>query len=86
MIWPAETLVGPGVGTPLPVGTGGGPGYTGGSYGGPSTGPAYGAPPGFPSRHGAGTTPSHALGAYPCQDHVSAHDRPSRLGCPSREP
>ena len=41
--WPAETLVGPGVGTPLPVGTGGGPGYAGGSYGGPSTGPVYGA-------------------------------------------
>ena len=40
--WPAETLVGPGVGTPLPVGTGGGPGYAGGSYGGPSTGPVYG--------------------------------------------
>jgi len=39
---PAETLVGPGVGTPLPVGTGGGPGYVGGSYGGPSAGPVYG--------------------------------------------
>lgn len=35
--------MGPGVGTPLPVGTGGGPGYAGGSYGGPSSGPVYGA-------------------------------------------
>ena len=45
----AETLVGPGVGTPLPVGTGGGPGYLGGSYGGPSSGPVIGMLPASPA-------------------------------------
>ena len=45
----AETLVGPGVGTPLPVGTGGGPGYVGGSYGGPSSGPVIGTLPASPA-------------------------------------